>query len=84
MLKILPDEVPEITPDTRIENGDPTYGATVGKLDEFVGKNVFVTLITGEFFVGRCESVVHDGRTMFTVGQCQRFHQSFVESVRET
>lgn len=80
MLKIIPDEVPEITPDTTFDP-DPSFGAKGGKLDELEGKNAFVTLLTGKFLVGRVEKVGNTGA--FTVGNSEPIGNAIVETVRE-
>lgn len=78
MLKIIPDEVPEIAPGTQFDP-DPTYGARKNKLEDFVKKNVFVTLFTGKTLVGRLEK----NGSGFTVGTSETIGNALVETVRE-
>lgn len=79
-MKIIPDYIPEdaapINASTLLENA---VNARHEKLIE--GKNMFVSLLTGEVKVGRIE-FIDDER--FTVGNSQPIHFATVESARET
>lgn len=76
-MKILPDEIPDdAAPLTEIPVVSP-----IDRLNNVLveGQNVFVTLFTGEFFVGRCEWI---NDTTFTVGTSNPIDLTLIESGR--
>ncbi len=76
-MKILPDEIPDdAVPLTEIPV-IPPYDRLNDVLVE--GENVFVTLLTGKFYVGVLEWV---SDTKFTVGTSEPLARELVESAR--
>lgn len=79
-MKILPDEVPE-HPYTPLP-GEVLGVTPINHHNRVVeeGKNMFVTLLTGNTYVGRVERYDYD---RVTVGQSEPIPEVLIESARE-
>lgn len=76
-MKILPNEIPDdAVPLTEVPIVPPA-----DRLSEKLvhGKNVFVTLLTGEYYIGLCQWV---GPSGFTIGTSDIISRDVVESAR--
>lgn len=80
-MKIIPDEIPEDAAPLDAQTSLLDDAATTKRQSLMEGKNMFVTLLTGEFKVGRIEYV---DANRFTVGNSEPIPFNLVEFARET